>query len=132
MKNLLLILICVMLSNYSSGQERETEYFKLVSLADSLFKTKNYKMAAIKYSTAFMINGDKGLIEHRYDAACAWALSNNPDSSFSQLIRIAEKANYDDYEHISTDPDLQSLHSDKRWNQLMDIVRKNNNKVKNN
>ncbi len=82
-------------------------------------------MSALTFSAAFKANGWIGISNDRYNAACSWALANNSDSSFFQLNRIATKANYMDYGHITTDPDLNSLHDDKRWKPLLEIIKQN-------
>jgi hypothetical protein len=56
-------------------------------------------------------------------------LANDSDSSFFQLNRIATKANYMNYGHITTDPDLNSLHNDSRWKQLLDLIKQNKEKA---
>jgi hypothetical protein len=51
------------------------------------------------------------------------------DSAFFQLDRIATKSNYTNYGHISTDPDLNSLHSDIRWTVLLNLIKQNKEKA---
>jgi len=34
-----------------------------------------------------------------------------------------------DYEHVTTDQDLQSLHKDKRWKPLLEIIKQNKDKA---
>lgn len=57
-----------------------------------------------------------------YNAACCLALSNYPDSAFFVLNNIATVLNYSNYKHITTDQDLISLHNDKRWKALLEII----------
>jgi len=106
-----------------SGQNIPKKYFVLVKIADSLYRAKDYKNSAIQYSDAFKSNGWKGTSNDRYNAACSWALATIPDSAIFQLERIV--ANYTDYKHITTDSDLNSLHKDNRWEQLLEKVKKN-------
>ncbi len=126
MKNIILLFGCFISTHFSFGQN--AEYSTLVKKADSLYNVGSYKVSALTYSAAFKENGWTGLSNDRYNAACSWALANNSDSSFFQLNRIATKANYMDYEHITTDPDLNSLHNDKRWKPLLDIIKQNKEK----
>lgn len=125
MKYLLLILFCFA-SFFVSGQTEE--YFVLVKKADSLYKLKDFSSSASMYTSAFKANNWKGLSNDRYNAACSWALTNNPDSSFFHLYRIATKGNYSDYHHIIGDKDLFSLHGDKRWLPLLDLIKVNKEK----
>ena len=104
-------------------------YANLVHQADSLYRIKEYKNSATTYSAAFQSNGWKGYSEDRYNAACSWALSNGIDSAFFQLERITTKSNYSNLAHISIDPDLNSLHEDKRWIKILDKVKENKDKI---
>jgi hypothetical protein len=123
MKKYLLIISCFTIIQFSFGQN--IEYSGLVKKADSLYNAKNYNFSALAYSAAFKANGWIGSSNDRYNAACSWALADNSDSSFFQLYRIATKANYKNYEHISTDADLNFLHDDKRWKPLLEIIKQN-------
>ena len=127
MKKIIFPSVCFILTHVSFGQN--VEYFNLVKKADSLYNAKNFKASALAYSAAFKANGWTGMSNDRYNAACSWALSNNSDSSFFQLNRIATKANYINYGHITTDPDLNSLHNDQRWKSLLEIIKQNKEKA---
>ncbi len=105
------------------------EYYRLVNKADSLYDAKEYKSSALVYSAAFKANEWKGLSNDRYNAACSWALAAIPDSAIFQLNRIAKKENYTKYEHITTDTNLNSLHADRRWAALLDLIKQNKEKT---
>ena len=81
------------------------------------------------FSRAFQTLGGKGTMHDRYDAACSWALAGYPDSAFFNLERIVTKQEYSNYSHISTDPDLKSLYTDKRWKPLLELVQGNSEKI---
>lgn len=84
------------------------------------------KNSAEQYSKAFKQNrGKSRTIVDRYNAACSWALSRATDSSFVNLYRAVQDDHYTDYNHIATDTDLSSLHQDKRWNELLQRIKKN-------
>ena len=127
MKKIIFLSVCFISTQVTFGQN--AEYFSLVKKADSLYTAKDFKTSALTYSAAFKANGWVGISEDRYNAACSWALANNSDSSFFQLNRIATKANYMNYEHIITDPDLNSLHNDNRWKPLLDLIKQNKEKA---
>lgn len=127
MKKNLLLICCIITAQFSFGQS--AEYYTLVKMADSLYKAKDFKGSALKYSVAFKVNGWKGISYDRYNAACSWALADNPDSSFFQLNKIATEANYINYKHITSDADLNSLHNDNRWNPLLEIINQNKEKA---
>jgi hypothetical protein len=127
MKKTILLFGCFIATHFSFGQN--AEYSALVKKADSLYNAGNYKVSALTYSAAFKANDWTGSSIDRYNAACSWALANNSDSSFFQLNRIATKANYINYGHITSDPDLNSLHNDKRWKPLLEIIKQNKEKA---
>jgi hypothetical protein len=124
----LLVIFGLLIFNFSFGQDQE-KYSDLIKEAWNLYETKDYTQSAEKYLEAFVALGDKGSTTDRYNAACSWALAQEIDSSFVQLLRIAEKGNYTNYGHITTDTDLSILHSDKRWNEVLDLVKANKEKA---
>ena len=108
---------------------QDDEYFRLIKKADSLYTIKDYKNSANTYSDAFKSIGWKGMPNDRYNAACSWAMANMPDSAFFNLERVASKSGYSNYSHIVKDRDLLGLHSDKRWNPLIELVKLNKEKA---
>ncbi len=129
MKQTALIIAFFFNTTLTFGQNMPQEYFDLVKKADSLYNAKDFRNSANKYSDAFKANGWKGLPNDRYNAACTWALAAVPDSAFFQLDRIATKSNYTNYGHITTDPDLNSLHNDNRWKPLLEKIKQNKDKA---
>ncbi len=125
MKNIFLTLAFTALTTLSFGQDIPKEYDALIKKADSLFNQKNYDSSAFAYSEAFKAHGSKALTNHRYNAACAWALAAYPDSSFHNLNILATKDNYSNYAHIATDADFNPLHEDSRWKPLLEIIKQN-------
>lgn len=108
-----------------SGQSNPQKYADLVRIADSLYNAKDFKNSAFAFSAAFKAPDSKITRNHRYNAACSWALANYPDSAFYHLNFIATKMNYTDYGHIKGDPDLKSLYSDQRWQSIIELVKAN-------
>jgi tetratricopeptide (TPR) repeat protein len=53
-----------------------------------------------------------------YNLGCSYALTNHPDESFEALTRAVELG-YSDYELMKTDPDLNKLHRDPRFESLL-------------
>lgn len=129
MKKVFLFIVFISVTILTFGQSIPKEYFDLVKIADSLYNANDYKNSALQYSDAFKANGWKGMPNDRYNAACSWALAAVPDSAFFQLERIANKSNYTNIGHISTDPDLNSLHSDVRWTPLLEKIKQNKDKA---
>lgn len=123
-----LTVLTLFVFNFTFGQESE-KYSELIKTAWSLYESKDYLKSGEKYSEAFIALGGKGMLNDRYNAACSWALANKPDSAFVQLFKIAENGNYTNYGHITTDSDLNSLHSDERWTKVIEIVKTNKEKA---
>ena len=124
MKNTTLFLILILISNNLFSQAPNPDlYYQFTSKADSMYKAKDFKNSAFTYSLAFKEYGWKGLINDRYKAACSWALAKYPDSAFYHLDKIVSKGFYTDYEHITKDNDLVSLHNDKRWQPLINAIK---------
>jgi hypothetical protein len=106
------------------GQDQE-KYFSLVKEAKELSASKKYLEASFKYNEAFKANGYKGTTTDRYNAACVWALAGRPDSAFTQLFKIATRVNYSNYDHLIADEDFISLYNDKRWDEVVALVKTN-------
>lgn len=104
------------------------KYTRLVNDAWNLYQDKAYLESGKKYTEAFVANGNKGIINDRYNAACSWALANQVDSAFVQLFKIAQNGNYTNYNHLTTDPDLKSLYEDPRWEEVTALVKSNKEK----
>jgi len=68
-------------------------------------------------------NKSEGSSCNQYNAACAKALAGEIDAAFEQLFLIANNGSYTNLEHILADADLNSLHKDKRWNEVIEIIR---------
>jgi len=99
------------------------EYHIFVKQADSLYEAKNYAESAIKYNQAFTTNEGKAFLNDRYNAACSWALANVKDSAFYHLFYLVAKAKYINYNRTSADSNLTALHSDKRWEELLGLIK---------
>ncbi len=126
---IILSITCLFLieGNFATSQNVPDEYKKLVKQAESLYNAKDYKNSAFTYSSAFKINGWTDTPIDYYNAACSYALANNPDSTFFCLEHASKTLSYADYDNITKDKDLISLRGDKRWSPLLDIVRANRN-----
>jgi hypothetical protein len=127
-KKTVLAIVGFLAFNFCFGQSQQ-KYSELVNEASNYFESKEYLKSGQKYSEAFASLGDRGAVHDRYNAACAWALANKVDSAFVQLYRIAKKGNYTNYNQLTTDLSLNRLHSDKRWKQVVEIVKLNKEKA---
>lgn len=129
MKQSILFLFLTISTTLVMGQNNYQEYDNFIKRADSLYGVKDYKNAAHAYSEAFKSIGWIGTQYDRYNAARAWALAGVADSAFFQLNNIVTKAKFIDYAHITSDADLNSLHQDKRWQPLLQIIKQNKAKT---
>jgi hypothetical protein len=129
MKTRIIVISACMLLMISARAQVSSGYAENVAKAWELYNSKDYLNSAKTYSLAFALNGGKGTGTDRYNAACSWALAGNIDSAFFYLAGAAEKSSYDNYSHITTDTDLNSLHSDKRWNKVLEKVKANKEKA---
>lgn len=127
-KNTILTILTFLLFNLSFGQDKE-KYLKLIDEAWQFYENKEYLKSGQKYSEAFKASENKETINNRYDAACSWALANKPDSSFIQLFKIATTENFTNLKRITTDKDLNSLYTDEKWNEVIEIVKSNKKKA---
>jgi hypothetical protein len=124
MKTFFVLCFISMISNPVIGQQA-AGYDRLTKEAFEYYNEKEFLAAARKYSEAFRLNGDLGLINDRYLAACSWAMTGETDSAFYQLFRIAQKGDFDDNMRLANDSDLNSLQVDPRWQDLMRQVLQN-------
>lgn len=122
---LLIALIVLLAVNVSFGQNQE-KYSEYAKEAWSLYEAKDFKKAAEKYIEAFEEFEGKAYPNDRYNAACSYALASDTENSFYHLFRLAEsETKYRNLNHITNDSDLESLHPDERWEQLIEIVKAN-------
>ena len=106
-----------------SGQKITEGYYDLVKKATHLYLSKEYKNSGINYSIAFKTSEKSIMLTDRFNAARSWTLAGYPDSAFIQLETIIhEKCS--PFQHIITERDFDTLHSDKRWNPLCETIRK--------
>lgn len=107
--------------------QNQMKYQELVKEAWALYQAEAYERSAEKYHAAFDELDGKAVPNDRYNAACSYALSNDNENAFYHLFYLAEnqKIQYRNLDHISTDADLVSLHSDKRWTALIAKVTAN-------
>jgi hypothetical protein len=127
MKKVFLTIITITLFSNLSLSQTMDKYKELVKVAWGLYESKDFKESADKYNEAFESNEGKAYLDDRYNASCSYALAGNSDKAFYHLFRLAEHPlmKYRNYNHITTDRDLNSLHSNARWLKLINIVKAN-------
>jgi hypothetical protein len=120
MKYLFLLLFLFAL-NTIKAQTKGYNYF--IQQADSLYKIKQYRSSASTFSDAFKLNGGKGRLDHRINAARSWVLARIPDSAYFNLERVVATGHYKDYDQLNTEPAFKSLHQENRWQTLIAKVK---------
>ncbi len=129
-KTIFLSLVVIFIFNISFAQDNE-KYMSLAAEAYDLYKSEKYFDAAHKYSEAFMALGNKGYNNDRYNAACSYALAGVPDSAFIQLFKIANN-DFALVDHLKQDSDLVSLHSNEKWEEVVELILANKKEAEKN
>ncbi len=125
-RTLLTLSVASSLCSYAQDNKAYSDW---VQKANSYYGAKEYRKSGEAFSKAFESLGWKGYPDDRYNAACSWAMAGVADSAFFMLNVIATKTNYTDLNHLLVDTDLQSLHNDKRWDEVVRIVKANKEKA---
>lgn len=125
----LLFLLSTAIAASSAYAQNMLRYRALADSAFRLYEAEAYAASAAAYSAAFGELGGKGQMHDRYNAACSWALADGVDSAYTQLWVIADRMDYAELAHITTDSDLNTLHADPRWQPLIARVSANKEKL---
>jgi hypothetical protein len=121
MKGITLSLTLLFASAITFAQDM-TIYNENVKKAEDFYESEQYLESAKSYSKAFEAIDWKADPVDRYNAACSWSLANEKDSSFNHLFRLANNSNYKYLSHLLADRDLNNLHQDQRWNEVVALV----------
>ena len=125
-KKTTLVISAILLFTHSFGQNTG-KYSDFVKDALKLYESKDYLKSGLKYSEAFKIFGKNVIVTDRYIAACSWALANETDSAFSQLLKVVNGSNFIFEDYVINNSDLNILHSDKRWSKIIEIINNKDN-----
>jgi acetyl esterase/lipase len=122
MRNLILLLCSLLLTQISFGQNAGD----LFKTGDSLYKARDYKNAAIAFNAGISMQNNNAAISRYRSAAGSWAMANMPDSAFQLLkfISKSDKVSKIDLQQIEYGIDYAALRTDKRWNPVLDNIRK--------
>ena len=111
--------ITILLFLFSLGFSQN--YKAIVSEANTFYKNKDYKKSVEKYSEAFKIEQKSG--SDFYNAACSAALLGKKKVAF-QWLQLALDKGWINVSHLKTDTDLDALHNDKKWTQIVSEMQK--------
>lgn len=122
MKKLLILLSFT--THLCYAQHNDCSVYNLwIFRADSMFIKQNFKQSNECFSKAFTFQNCI-IPYHLYNAACAAAKDENINTAFSRLFQYIKIDKNWYSEKIKEDNDLVSLHSDPRWNILIDTLTK--------
>lgn len=117
MRNTIYTLLLLFLFSGFNAQE----YSKLISEANQLYESKEYKMSADLYDKAFKIESENP--SHLYNGACSFSLAGNTKQAFKWLNLSIEKG-WTNLKHLNSDTDLENLHSKKEWGKTIEKLEK--------
>ncbi len=100
-------------------------YYYFTARANRSYLEKSFQASALSYDSAFQSADGKGRPEDLYNAACCWALAGDPGKAFLYLDMAARKGKWSALDNTLKDKDLTSLHSDKRWDDIISRIRLN-------
>jgi Flp pilus assembly protein TadD len=64
-----------------------------------------------------------------YNLACSYSLMGEMDDAFASLRKSVERG-YDDVQYLNTDPDLRTLRSDPRYEDILEFIAARQNEHK--
>ena len=89
------------------------------------YASKEYLKSALSYDSLFNFYKGQGSMGDRYNASCSWALTGNLEKAYFYLNKAIVIDKFTHLSHLLSDADLVSLHTDKRWQPLIDVVKSN-------
>ena len=122
MKNFILFLCLSLFIQFSYSQSAADLYKN----ADTLYKYKDYKKAAIAYGDGIRAEGQTASIGRYSSTAAAWAMAAEIDSAFYYLNTISRsgKTNKVIARNVEFGLEFISLNKDKRWQPMVDKIKK--------
>lgn len=99
------------------------DYRQLHSNADSLYKAGNYNEAIPLYlKLAEMADFKLQKTGNLYTAGTCYSLTGKKDSAFI-VLHESVRQGYSDKEHLLQDKDLNALHGERDWDQLVQSIK---------
>ena len=124
MKNFLKLVIFLILP--ITGCAQNTDIESLYSEAMKEYELENYKNASEKFQ---IITEKKGLdslsTTALYNGACIFALAKQNETAVRILDYLVSNRFYSNYKHITSDTDLNNIHSEPKWKSITEKVAEN-------
>lgn len=110
-QNTLAIIFILLISSAINAQT-------LTKKANDAYAKKNYKESAKLYVQA-LEKGEDDVVNNAYNAACSFALFGDNENGFKYLKKSIDLG-YSNVSHMKRDSDLNSMHTDARWQKIID------------
>jgi len=123
-KHILIVAFAVFSFINLNAQTHKKSYSELIRAGWKLCLDKNYETSAKVYEQAFEVNSNAPLND-RYNAACINSLANNISAAYKHLFIVVNDLNWHDINHLENDTDLINIRNDKRWQELISVMKKN-------
>ena len=98
------------------------QYQKTTAKAWSLWNEGEREEALGVFEKAFVLKEEHVPLADRYNVACMYALTADSQKAFEQLFYIGKVMHWSDVDHLENDSDLNSLHQDTRWSELVALI----------
>ena len=128
MKRIILFLLFLVYGGAHINAQNAPSYRDQINVANQLYQDKEFLKSAQASSAAFAAHPKQVNVYDRYNAACSWALANRPEEAFEELQIVVSDYAYTNADHFSNDSDLESLHTDARWEKVVALVKANKEK----
>ena len=107
----------------------EWQHFMALTMkAKKESELKNYQVAKQLYDQAFKLDVLNGTFMQRIECLDAYAMCNDKEGAFEQLRLLAEYFQLRGSTSFVNNPNLVTLHKDKRWKKYIKIIDTNNPK----
>jgi len=97
------------------------EYNALIGKADSLYKAKDFTNSTKVYEQGFKLEQKNS--SHLYNAACSAALAGEKKKALA-LLDLSVQKGWTYVNHLQQDADLNSLHGEPQWQELINKLQK--------
>ena len=89
-----------------------------------MYDEGNYEKSSEYLLKAFQVDPEKITIRYRFDLAYLYVLTGKEDAAFEQLYIISEMKNHEHYDILINIKGYEPLHSDKRWDELIEFYKR--------
>lgn len=99
-------------------------YKALIKQGKAFYKKQAFDKSLEQFELAFDASPWQIDEDDRYNIACLYALTGDIDNSFKNL-QILVESKFDEYESMIKDKDFTVLYNDERWEDLIVLVKQN-------